>query len=101
MQRSLAMWIILFPGYGGQGMLLRAQLIFDAYDAIERSSRVIFVIPLVGFFDQTYAEELAGEEELIFICGHYGRLVTERIKMLVTDESQPCPYLRRISSWRP
>jgi len=36
-------------------------------------------------FDQAYAEDLAQEEELIFICGHYEGY-DERIKTLVTDE---------------
>lgn len=36
-------------------------------------------------FDQAYAEELAQEEELVFICGHYEGY-DERIKTLVTDE---------------
>ena len=36
-------------------------------------------------FDQAYAEDLALEEELIFICGHYEGY-DERIKTLVTDE---------------
>ena len=60
------------PYGGGQGMLLRAQPIFDAFDAIEKKNpRVILLDPAGRTFDQAYAEELAQEEELIFICGHY------------------------------
>ena len=74
------------PYGGGQGMLLRAQPIFDAYDAIEKKQpRVILLDPAGRTFDQAYAEELAKEEELIFICGHYEGY-DERIKTLVTDE---------------
>lgn len=74
------------PYGGGQGMLLRAQPIFDAYDAIEkRQPRVILLDPAGRTFDQAYAEELSQEEELIFICGHYEGY-DERIKRLVTDE---------------
>ena len=73
------------PYGGGQGMLLRAQPIFDAYDAIEKKQpRVILLDPAGRTFDQAYAEELAKEEELIFICGHYEGY-DERIKTLVTD----------------
>ena len=71
------------PYGGGQGMLLRAQPIFDAYDAIEKNQpRVVLLDPAGRTFNQAYAEELSQEEELIFICGHYD----ERIKSLVTDE---------------
>ncbi|GGE30469.1 tRNA (guanine-N(1)-)-methyltransferase [Streptococcus himalayensis] len=74
------------PYGGGQGMLLRAQPIFDAYDQIEKTSpRVILLDPAGKRFDQVYAEELAQEDHLIFICGHYEGY-DERIKTLVTDE---------------
>ena len=41
-------------------MLLRAQPIFDAFDAIEKKNpRVILLDPAGKQFDQTYAEDLA------------------------------------------
>lgn len=71
---------------GGQGMLLRAQPIFDTIDNIDaKKPRVILLDPAGRTFDQSYAEELAQEDELIFICGHYEGY-DERIKTLVTDE---------------
>ncbi|MCP1638755.1 tRNA (guanine37-N1)-methyltransferase [Streptococcus gallinaceus] len=74
------------PYGGGQGMLLRAQPIFDTIEKINaKQPRVILLDPAGRTFDQAYAEELAQEEELIFICGHYEGY-DERIKTLVTDE---------------
>ncbi|MBY5034461.1 tRNA (guanosine(37)-N1)-methyltransferase TrmD [Streptococcus gallolyticus] len=74
------------PYGGGQGMLLRAQPIFDTIEKIQaKNPRVILLDPAGRTFDQAYAEELAEEEELIFICGHYEGY-DERIKTLVTDE---------------
>lgn len=74
------------PYGGGQGMLLRAQPIFDTMDSIQQNnSRVILLDPAGRSFNQAYAEELAQEEQLIFICGHYEGY-DERIKTLVTDE---------------
>ncbi|HEM5291263.1 TPA: tRNA (guanosine(37)-N1)-methyltransferase TrmD [Streptococcus suis] len=74
------------PYGGGQGMLLRAQPIFDTMDSIEQTTpRVILLDPAGRTFNQAYAEELAHEEQLIFICGHYEGY-DERIKTLVTDE---------------
>ncbi|HEP4820653.1 TPA: tRNA (guanosine(37)-N1)-methyltransferase TrmD [Streptococcus pyogenes] len=71
---------------GGQGMLLRAQPIFDTIEQIEaKKPRIILLDPAGKPFTQAYAEELALEEELIFICGHYEGY-DERIKTLVTDE---------------
>ena len=74
------------PYGGGQGMLLRAQPIFDTFDKLQVTKpRVILLDPAGRTFDQAYAEELAQEEELVFICGHYEGY-DERIKTLVTDE---------------
>lgn len=74
------------PYGGGQGMLLRAQPIFDTMGSIKQSNpRVILLDPAGRRFDQAYAEELAQEDQLIFICGHYEGY-DERIKTLVTDE---------------
>ncbi|RZI48832.1 tRNA (guanosine(37)-N1)-methyltransferase TrmD [Lactococcus kimchii] len=77
------------PYGGGQGMLLMPQPIFDCMEQIPQSPtkppRVILLDPAGKRFDQKMAEELAQEEQLIFICGHYEGY-DERIKTLVTDE---------------
>lgn len=74
------------PYGGGQGMLLRAQPIFDTIASLElHSPRVILLDPAGETFTQKKAEKLAKEEELVFICGHYEGY-DERIKSLVTDE---------------
>lgn len=79
-----------YPYGGGAGMLLKAQPIFDAIDAInekapETKKRVILLDPAGIPFTQFVAEELAEEEHLVFICGHYEGY-DERIRTLVTDE---------------
>ncbi|AND78890.1 MULTISPECIES: tRNA (guanosine(37)-N1)-methyltransferase TrmD [Streptococcus] len=74
------------PYGGGQGMLLRAQPVFTAVENIKAEHpRIILLDPAGKPFSQAYAEELAEEKELIFICGHYEGF-DERIKTLVTDE---------------
>lgn len=76
------------PYGGGQGMLLRVQPIFDTMAKIDiqnQQPRVLLLDPAGRKFDQAYAEELAQEDQLIFICGHYEGY-DERIKTLVTDE---------------
>lgn len=77
------------PYGGGAGMLLQAQPIYDALDAIEAKNnglgKVILLDPAGRKFDQRVAEELANEEHLTFICGHYEGY-DERIRARVTDE---------------
>lgn len=79
-----------YPYGGGAGMLLTAQPIFSALDTIqsetpETKKRVILLDPAGVPFTQSVAEELAEEEHLVFICGHYEGY-DERIRSLVTDE---------------
>lgn len=79
-----------YPYGGGAGMLLKAQPIFAAIDAVNEKSpetkkRVILLDPAGIPFTQSVAEELAAEEHLVFICGHYEGY-DERIRTLVTDE---------------
>ena len=79
-----------YPYGGGAGMLLKAQPIFAAIDAINEEApdtkkRVILLDPAGVPFTQAVAEELAEEEHLVFICGHYEGY-DERIRTLVTDE---------------
>lgn len=79
-----------YPYGGGAGMLLTAQPIFSGIEAIEvetptTKKRVILLDPAGVPFTQSVAEELANEEHLIFICGHYEGY-DERIRTLVTDE---------------
>lgn len=74
------------PYGGGQGMLLMPQPIYDTMDKIpHEKARVILLDPAGKPYNQKMAEELAQEEHLIFICGHYEGY-DERIKDLVTDE---------------
>jgi tRNA (guanine37-N1)-methyltransferase len=79
-----------YPYGGGAGMVLTPQPIFDAVDKVMSESnskpRVILMCPQGQRFDQEKAEELAEEDHLIFICGHYEGY-DERIREhLVTDE---------------
>lgn len=74
---------------GGQGMLLMPQPLFDAMDAVEKEAgnrgRVILMDPAGKTFNQSIAEELAKEDHLTIIAGHYEGY-DERIRTLVDDE---------------
>jgi tRNA (guanine37-N1)-methyltransferase len=79
-----------YPYGGGAGMVLKPQPIFDAVDYIKQKSqsnpRIILLCPQGERYTQKKAEELAQEEHLILICGHYEGY-DERIRQyLVSDE---------------
>lgn len=80
-----------YPYGGGAGMVLKPQPIFDAVSALKdnaksKNPRVILLCPQGERYEQVKAEELAKEEHLIFICGHYEGY-DERIREhVVTDE---------------
>lgn len=78
-----------YPFGGGAGMVLKPEPVFNAVESLVepgKKPRVILMCPQGERFTQQKAEELAKEEELIFICGHYEGY-DERIREhLVTDE---------------
>jgi tRNA (guanine37-N1)-methyltransferase len=78
------------PYGGGGGMVLKAEPIFSAVEALAQegapSPRIILMCPQGEPYSQRKAEELCKESHLIFICGHYEGF-DERIREhLVTDE---------------
>lgn len=81
-----------YPYGGGGGMVLKPEPVFAAVeDLMARKEsgarpRVILMCPQGESFTQKKAEELAKEEHLVLICGHYEGY-DERIReYLVTDE---------------
>lgn len=78
-----------YPYGGGAGMVMKPEPIFEAAEEINKNApetRVILMTPRGRLFSQPLAQELAGEERLTVICGHYEG-VDERVsEHLVTDE---------------
>lgn len=78
-----------YPYGGGAGMVLKPEPLFNAVESLQTSGkapRVILMCPQGERFTQKKAEELAQEENLVFLCGHYEGY-DERIREhLVTDE---------------
>ena len=86
-----------YPYGGGAGMVLAPQPVFDAVEAItinkQTKPRIVLMCPQGEPFTQAKAEELAQEEHLIFICGHYEGF-DERIRThLATDEISIGDYI--------
>ncbi len=79
-----------YPYGGGAGMVLMPQPVFDAVDELVKDQnskpRVVLLCPQGERYTQKKAEQLAKEEHLILVCGHYEGF-DERIREhLVTDE---------------
>lgn len=79
--------------YGGDvGMLIRPDVIFKALEDIKKANnipkekqRIILTSARGKRFDQQKAEELAGYESLVFVCGHYEGF-DQRITDSMVDE---------------
>ncbi|MCM1143372.1 MAG: tRNA (guanosine(37)-N1)-methyltransferase TrmD [Blautia sp.] len=98
-----------YPYGGGAGMLMQAQPVYDAYLAVMdkirarradsngqtgqdgqdtvsgRPVRVIYLTPQGRTFQQDMAKELAGEEDLVLLCGHYEGIDERVLEEIVTD----------------
>jgi tRNA (guanine37-N1)-methyltransferase len=76
-----------YPYGGGAGMLLQAEPVFNAWQSVTggRAVRTIYLTPQGTPFTQSMAEELAGEEELVFLCGHYEGIDRRVLEETVTD----------------
>lgn len=77
------------PYGGGAGMVMQAAPVCDAYqalcDKLGKRPRVLYMTPQGKVFNQKIAEELAGEEDLVFLCGHYEGIDERALELIVTD----------------
>ena len=78
-----------YPYGGGAGMVMQAEPIYRAYEAlvekIGKKPRVIYMTPQGKTFNQDIAEDLAKEEDLVFLCGHYEGVDERVLEMIATD----------------
>jgi tRNA (guanine37-N1)-methyltransferase len=74
------------PFGGGPGMLLKPEPLFEAVEDLGReSTRVILFSPAGRTFNQGIACELAGQEHLLLISGHYEGF-DERVRQQLADD---------------
>ena len=78
-----------YPYGGGAGMVMQAQPVYDAWrSVVERigyKPRTVYLTPQGGIFAQPQAKELALEEDLILLCGHYEGIDERVLEEIVTD----------------
>ena len=78
-----------YPYGGGAGMVMEAEPVCRAVEAAEerigKKSRVVYLTPQGRVLNQTIVEELAREENLILLCGHYEGIDERVLEQKVTD----------------
>jgi tRNA (guanine37-N1)-methyltransferase len=74
------------PFGGGPGMLMKPEPLFEAVEALRgEKTHVILTSPAGRPFRQEIAQELAGEEHLLLVCGSYEGF-DERVRECLADD---------------
>ncbi len=75
------------PYGGGAGMVIRPDVVYDAYNSIENreNAKVIFLSPQGKTLNQQKVEELSNQKHLILLCGHYEG-IDQRVLDKIVDE---------------
>lgn len=75
------------PYGGGGGMLLRADVVVRAVEALAQPGvPVILMSPQGRLFSHAVAKELAAQAHILLLCGHYEGLDDRVRQLVVTDE---------------
>ena len=78
-----------YPYGGGAGLVMQPEPVYRAYKDLEKDMkkkpRVVYLTPQGTTFHQEMAKELAKEEELVFLCGHYEGNDERVLEEIVTD----------------
>lgn len=70
------------PYGGGAGMVMRADVVYDAYNSVKSpNAKVIYLTPQGKVLTQKKVQELSFMKHIILLCGHY-----EGIDQRVLDE---------------
>ena len=75
------------PYGGGAGMVMQADVVYDAYKSIkDENAKVIYLTPQGKVLNQQKVEKLSKEEHLILLCGHYEGIDQRVIDKIVDEE---------------
>jgi tRNA (guanine37-N1)-methyltransferase len=82
------------PYGGGPGMVMKAEPIFSAVEAIRRPDSYVILMSAAGQrFTQQKAHALAEKSHLIFVCGHYEGIDQRVADHLVDEELSIGDYI--------
>ncbi len=84
-----------YPFGGGAGMVMFAQPIVDAVDAVDPNHRArrIYLSPRGRTLNQHIVEELSGEDALLLLCGHYEGVDQRALDLCVDEELSIGDYI--------
>ena len=75
------------PYGGGAGMVMKADVVYDAYKSLKNDgAKVIYMSPQGNTLNQKKVEELSKYEHLIILCGHYEGIDQRVIDKIVDEE---------------
>jgi tRNA (guanine37-N1)-methyltransferase len=77
-----------YPYGGGQGMVMKPEPLVAAIEAARNKNpkaRIVLLAPQGLVFRQSEAQRLAGEEEIVLLCGRYEG-IDERVKAFIDEE---------------
>lgn len=75
------------PYGGGAGMVMKPDVVYDAYKSINtNNAKVIYMSPQGKPLNQAKVIELANEENLIILCGHYEGIDQRVVDKIVDEE---------------
>ncbi len=81
------------PYGGGAGMLIKPDVVYDAYSAIETPGKVIYLSPRGKRLNQKKVQELSKEQNLTLLCGHYEGIDQRVIDEIVDEEISIGDYI--------
>ncbi len=71
------------PYGGGAGMVIKPDVVYNAYNSLENKKQSIYMSYTRKVLDQSKVLELAKNEELTILCGHY-ELQTSSTRWMLT-----------------
>ena len=75
------------PYGGGAGMVMEPTVVYDAYCFVkEPNAKVIYMSPQGKTLNQQMVQDLAKEENIILLCGHYEGIDQRVIDEIVDEE---------------
>lgn len=78
-----------YPYGGGAGMVMQAQPIYDAWLSVVNrlgyTPRTVYLTPQGHVFRQSVAKDMAKEDALVLLCGHYEGVDERVLEEIVTD----------------
>ncbi len=78
-----------YPYGGGAGMVMQAQPVYDTFqylcEKIGYRPRCVYLTPQGKTFCQPIAKEMALQQDMVFLCGHYEGIDERVLEEIVTD----------------